>query len=143
MKRNAFTLIEVAIVIAILAVLAALYIFGFNPLDQLARSRNNERSAHVNAIINAVGRRTADNKGNFENGCAAGEIPSTATNMGSGSGKYNIKPCIVPIYLNKMPYDPKDGSEADTKYQISKDSNGRITVSAPQAELGATISVSR
>lgn len=141
MNRSGFTLIEIIIGISIIAIIGAIGLISLNPASNISRSNNNQRSAAVNSIITAVGRRIADNRGRFETSCAAGVIPSTPTNIGANF--YNIEPCLVPIYLQKMPLDPNGGTSADTKYQISQDANGRVTVSAPQAELGATISVTR
>jgi len=42
-----------------------------------------------------------------------------------------------------MPKDPKTGTTTDTHYQISLDANNRVTVSAPDAEQGKTISATR
>ena len=43
-------------------------------------------------------------------------------------------------YLVSIPKDPKTSTATDSGYQISQDANGRITVSAPGAEQGKTIS---
>lgn len=47
-------------------------------------------------------------------------------------------------YLVSIPSDPSDSCNANgVCYKFSKDFNNRITVSAPNAENGATISVTR
>ena len=53
-------------------------------------------------------------------------------------------------YLVSLPRDPKCGASSfascttnGTGYQISKSANNRITVSAPGAEQGKTISVTK
>lgn len=45
---------------------------------------------------------------------------------------------VVSTYVSSMPVDP-----SNVDYTVCKDANGRITVSAPGAELDVTISVTR
>ncbi len=145
-----FTLIEILIVIGIIAILAAIVVVAINPARQFAQARNTQRWSDVNAILNAVHQNMVDNKGSF--GCAAGDIPTHAlVYMNRDPGGYDICSCVVPIYLARMPYDPKRTQASYTscasyssEYQIQKDSvTGRITVKAPWAELTETIQVTR
>jgi type IV pilus assembly protein PilA len=149
MNRKGFTLVELLIVIGIIAVLAGVVIVALNPARQFAQARNTQRWSNVNAILNAVGQRIADNRGIFETNCAAGAVPTTATVMGTST--YDIAPCLVPTYLSILPYDPSAAgasytstSSYNTAYTIQRDATtSRITVAAPSAELGESISVSR
>lgn len=143
---------EIVIVIAIVAILAVGVIFILNPADQLARARNNERRAHLNTLINAIGQNSADHNGIFN--CATGPIPTATTTMADnnpGAGEYNIAPCLVPIYLQTLPFDPAsttssyiNTSDYNTGYNIARNSTtGRITLGAPAAEAGEVITVIR
>ena len=145
MKNNkGFTLIELLVVIGIIAILAGIVVVAINPARQFAQSRNTQRWSSVSTILNSVGQRLSDNKGVFETGCAAGVIPTVSTQMGSAVGNYNIEPCIVPTYVSTMSLDPLNGTAAATGYNIIRNTTtGRITISAPSAEVGEVISVTR
>jgi len=133
------------VVIGIIAILASVVIVALNPARQFAQARNTQRSSNVNAILNAVGQNMADNRGNWT--CAAGALPTSSTNLASAGG-YDISDCLVPTYLPQLPVDPVNGAwtdatDYDAGYSVAQDANGRVTVSAPSAELSETISVTR
>ena len=144
--KKGFTLIELLIVIGILAILMGTVIVAINPFRQFAQARNSQRWAHTSSILSAVYQNVIDNQGTFV--CATGTLPTSATTM-KATGGYDICSCLVPTYLAEMPYDPSVGAYSnctsyDTGYQISQNATtNRITVSAPSAELGETISVTR
>ncbi len=103
----------------------------------------------MNALLNAVGERTADHRGVFEEGCLAGAVPTTTATIRS-TGGFDIYNCIVPTYISALPMDPKTGSFSSstnytTGYSIVQDTvTGRITVSAPATEVASTtIAVTR
>jgi len=145
-KKSGFTLIEILVVIGIIAVLAAVVLVAINPARQFAQARNSQRISNTTAILNAIGQNISDNRGVFT--CASGPIPSTATEIKSDTGGYNIKTCISPNYIPEIPIDPVTGTLSDTTYAtgytIMQDATSkRITVAAPQAELEQTISITR
>lgn len=149
LKRiKGFTLIELLIVIALIAILAGAVIIALNPARQFAQARNSQRWSHVNTILNSVAQNTADNNGVFT--CAAGAIPTTAAAINSGTG-FDLCACVIPNYISSMPFDPSaagagytDCTTYDTGYNIVRDAtSGRITVSAPSAELSQTISITQ
>lgn len=145
-NKKGFTLIEILVVIGIIAVLAAVVLVAVNPARQFAQARNTQRVSNITALLNAVSQNMADNKGVFT--CSAvGQIPFEATTISSES--YNIRNCLVPNYLSEIPTDPTSGSVTsdtvyNTGYKINQDVNTRrIVVTAPSAELGQTISITR
>jgi hypothetical protein len=93
-----------------------------------------------------VGQYTVDNKGALPPG-----ITTTVRNISDSAA--DICGDLVPEYLAAMPADPKktdqsiDDSECDgtydNGYQISKDANNRVTITAPDTEIGTDISVTR
>lgn len=145
MKRNkGFTLIELLVVIGILTILFAIVLIAINPSRQFKQANNTQRRSDVSAILNAVSQYAADNNGQLPSG-----VPSTETNIGSGTGDADICSDLVDTYIAEMPVDPTAGSytdcaDYDTGYSISTSgSSGRITVTAPSAELSETIDVTR
>lgn len=138
-KTKGFTLIEILVVIGIIAVLATIVIIAINPARQFAQARNTQRTSHVNSILNAIGQRIADNKGIFED---TGGIPCPDLAAASSTPAANLSGCLVSKYLTAIPADPKIISGLGD-YKISVATTSRITVEAPSAELGETITVTR
>lgn len=143
-KQQGFTLIEVLLVVAIIAILAGIVILAINPNKQLGDTRNSQRQADINTILNAAYQYSIDNQGN---------IPATITTTATDICASGAADCTGMIdltvlsangkYLVSIPKDPRTSTATDTGYQISQNANGRITVSAPGAEQGKTITATR
>ena len=143
-----FTLIEILVVIGMIALLAAIVIVAINPARQFAQGRDTQRTSNVNAILNAIGQRMADNKGIFEgtdgaSGNNCGPIPTSPLTISwdgsAATTTENTFGCLVPTYISAELHDP-NGAD----YKVEKDSaTGRITVSAPAAEITKPISITR
>ena len=155
-KQKGFTLLEVLLVVAIIAILAGIVILAINPNKQLGDSRNAQRSADVNTILNALHQYMLDNSGSLPGNGTGVAIPTsptpaieickapggTCTNLadiGTGLVSGTVK------YLTAIPIDPKNpGANLGNGYKIQKDASGRITVDASlYAENSKTISVTR
>jgi len=144
MKEKGFTLIELLVVIGILAVLAAVVLVAVNPGRQMAQARNSERWAEVNTLVNAI------NQYRIDHGSLPACISTTTKCIGTGPCNGETDACdlsgaLVPTYIAELPKDSLTGSDADTGYNVvtTGPPNYRITVSAPDAELGVTISASQ
>jgi len=148
-KINGLTLIEIVITIGIIVLLAGTVIIIINPAQQLAKSRNTQRQSDINLILNAISQNMADNRGIFN--CVNGPIPTSSTKMAVGAGNYDIAACLVPVYLDKLPFDPQapdayyaSTTDYNTGYFIYQSTTtNRVTISAPSAELNEIISVTR
>jgi prepilin-type N-terminal cleavage/methylation domain-containing protein len=146
-QHKGFTLIEILIVIGLIAVLAGVLVVALNPARQFAQARNAQRYNNIDTIMGAVINNMTDNRGLFT--CAAGALPATATNMADDG--YDIGPCLTPTYASQLPVDPSaagahwtDATDYDTGYTILQAAaDGRITIAAPSADLGETISLTR
>ena len=143
LNKKGFTLLEILLVVAAIAILAGIVIIAINPGKQLADTRNAQRRVNVNTILNAVYQYSIDNKGTLPSG-----ISQTATEVcktgGSCSGLVDLSVLTTnETYLTAIPTDPTAASTNGTGYRILQTANGRITVSAPSAENSAVISVTR
>ena len=142
--RRGFTLIELLLVIGIIAILAAVVIVAINPTKQLGDARNAQRRSDVNTILNAVYQYALDNSGNLPSGIttSALEICRSGVNINcTGLANLNV---LTGSYIVALPSDPQAATATSTKYTILKNATtSRITVAAPSAEQGATITVTR
>jgi prepilin-type N-terminal cleavage/methylation domain-containing protein len=144
-KPKGFTLVEVLLVVVIIAILAAVVIVAINPGRQISQANNSQRNNDVRAILDAVHQYGIDNRGVLPE-----DITTTATVIASGTGQIDLCSDLVPTYIAEMPYDPTatgagftDCTTYDTGYNISATADGRVTVTAPDAELEETISITR
>ena len=156
MKKNivasGFTLLEILLVVAAIAILAGIVILAINPTKQLGETRNAQRRSDVNTVLNAVYQYAIDNSGSVPATVTTGTACGVSTQEicktgGTCTTLTDISTYLVTNtakYLVSMPTDPTGASTNGTGYQIFKNSTtNRVTVCAPSAEQGATISVTR
>ena len=141
-NKKGFTLLEILLVVAAIGILAAIVIVAINPGKQLADTRNAQRQSDVNTILNAVYQYVID--GN----AIPGDITNSATEIcvtgGTCTGLVDLSVLTdSEAYLVSIPLDPTGSSTNGAGYEISKTGNARVTVSAPDAENGETISVTK
>lgn len=146
-RESGFTLIEILLVIGIIAILAAVVIVAINPARQFAQARNSQRWSNINTILNGIHQYAVDN---------SGALPSTITTTSTEICQTGATSCTGLIdlsvltnnetYLVSTPKDPQCATVCAANgvgYTVVKSANGRITVAAPRAELGAAINVTR
>jgi len=83
--KPGFTLLEMLLVVATIAILAGIVIVAINPGKQLGSARNAARQSDVNAILNAVYQYTLDHNGLFPTA-----IDTTLRMLGTSSSGCNV-----------------------------------------------------
>lgn len=159
MNKKGFTLLEILLVVAAIAILAGIVIIAINPSKQLGDTQNAQRESDVNAILNAVYQYSLDNGGSFPAGLdaddtssqvlgtAASGCDSTCTNAdgadGSEAACVDLSGDLVADYIVDIPTDPQTGTDANTDYYINVDANDRLVVGSCDPEQSATIEITR
>ncbi len=149
-RSRGFTLVELLVVIGIVGILLSITLVAINPARQFAQANNAKRSADIANLLNAITQLKVDKRGTLPVEVPTGAVAfaSTTSNMP------DLCNAIVPTYIAALPTDPTTGvftscnATFDTGYNILQTTEGRITISAPDAEApdGGTppaISVSR
>ncbi len=147
-RRSGFTLIEILLVVAAIAILAGIVILAINPSKQLGDTRNAQRKADVNTILNAVYQYAIDHNGTLPSGITTSSqeicVGGTATTTCTGASLTPLNELVwSETYLVSIPLDPQATTTDGVGYRISKSANGRVTITAPSAENGTVISVTR
>lgn len=151
MSKSGFTLLEILLVVAAIAILAGIVIVAVNPGKQLGDTRNAQRRADINTILNGVYQYAIDNNGVLPTIPTVASCTLVATSevckltaLGTCSTGVDLSVLTTnQRYLVSMPIDPSISSTNGTGYYIVRSTNGRVTVCAPSAEQGAAISVTR
>lgn len=152
--RAAFTLIELIIVIAIIAVIAAAVFVALDPARRLHAARNGTRWSDTTAVLQAIKQYQADNQGNLpptatvidsdnatvqiigEAVGACASVPACAgVTVAASNCGLNSLDADLAGYIPRIPRDPNGGAVNDTRYFVNYNSTtGVVTVGACSEE---------
>ncbi|MCD5396363.1 MAG: prepilin-type N-terminal cleavage/methylation domain-containing protein, partial [Candidatus Pacebacteria bacterium] len=127
LTKKGFTLIEILIVMGIVGALATGIIIAIKPGARFAQMRDMKRKENLERIYSAIQNKLLSEGGAWI-GCE--EIPFEPTFIGKGEGNYDLYSCLVPTYLSKELYDPKDGNAENSGYEIWRTGLGEIGLRA-------------
>ena len=151
-NKQAFTLIELIIVIAIIALLAAAVFVAVDPAKRIGEARDAQRWKDITALAKAVETYTADNA----------DLPSDLSTTTIGYGDKVVlcdsastltcddqtRTCLevddtdfVGVYIGDLPVDPSKSDASDTGYYLSRTEGGTITVGVCDPYTSDTVEV--
>lgn len=141
---SGFTLLEILLVVAAIGILAGIVIFAINPAKQLGDTRNSQRKVDINTIASAIYQYEIDTNGHPPSSISIDPTGICKTDHDC-SGLIDLSVLTDSSkYLFAMPVDPQiDASDNSTGYLISVDNDYRIVISAPLAENGVTITITK
>jgi len=135
-NRKGFTLLELLITIAILAVIATIVMVVIDPAVQFRKARDAQRGSATKELQKAIEQYYVKNNaypanilpgwGNAYPICQQGQTNTSCLNIDA----------IVPDYIAAIPVDPSETGTLQTGYEVYYDS-GRPFVIAPR--LGETL----
>jgi prepilin-type N-terminal cleavage/methylation domain-containing protein len=141
MYRKAFTLLEILLVMTLISILLVILIRLINPDQQIGDINNAQRQSDVLTIYTAINQYREANSGNLPTGIT-NEVKSICKpDCSVNSDKIDITEVIESyIAFGTIPVDPQQSETLDTTgYTIYVNIQGRVVVSAPLAQNGATI----
>jgi len=131
-KRKGFTLMELIIVVAIIAILASAAIIAINPAKNLRQARNSTRWSQMNSIANGIYAYVVDQKGSYPS-CLSTTTGRIIYDPDASSTDWNlasISECegeLVPVYLPKLPEEPQ-GKDYVVGYMSEATTSDRIII---------------
>ena len=141
--RRAFTLIEALLVLAIISILTMASFALLNPMKHMAKARNAQRTTDVRTILQGLHQYATDHRGHYP-ACITSQsqnicVTEDCTGVHLGCSLHQI----VGAYLVAIPIDPSGPTGNDSNYNVQMEIDGRITVTAPEAERDKNISATQ
>ncbi len=139
-----FTLLEILLTVAILAILSAVTLSAINPIRQMAQARDSQRKSDVSEIHKAVQQYFID-KGIYPAEVASDtQVYNICSSPVYIPGNSGIAACgdlvniarVLPVYLNGIPIDPTASKLGiDTLYRVAVNKVSGVYVEAPKTEI--------
>jgi prepilin-type N-terminal cleavage/methylation domain-containing protein len=136
-NQKGFTLIEILLVVAAIAILAGIVVVSVNPAKQLRDTRDAERRSEIATIAQAFAKASVagydvTTDGEILTGTcditAAGQKLCT-DNSCTATGQANL-PDLVLAELPSVPTDPSGVTNDESGYYVVKNATGAVTVCA-------------
>ncbi|MFH1188342.1 MAG: LamG-like jellyroll fold domain-containing protein [bacterium] len=112
LARKGFTLLEILLVVAAIAILAGVVIIAINPAKQLADVRNAQRQTDVKTVLDAVYQYSIDNNGNLPTG-----ITTNLAMIGTDGSGCDIECGAVESHTGSTADDTKQEFDLGDYYQ--------------------------
>jgi prepilin-type N-terminal cleavage/methylation domain-containing protein len=145
-QKQGFTLIELIIVIAVIALLAASVFVAVDPAKRIGEAQDAQRWADITAIADAIQQYVVDNNGDFPTSTATFLSGASYSIMIDGASAYTSAACVASstsaaqgilldaltdTYLATMPVDPEGllGGKG-TGYYFTRTAAGRVRIGA-------------
>ena len=106
-------------------------------VNPFSLARDQERRESVKAISDAIFQYVSEKKGVLPT-----SFPKEETCIGSKPPCYDLASLLVPVFIDKIPKDPQNGSDENTLFRTFRNSDGRIVVKI-KGELGGEFEVVR
>ena len=149
-STRAFTLLEILLTIAIIAILSAILLAAINPIRQLSQTRDSQRRNDVSELHKAVQQyfidkgiyptRVADDSGVYSICNSSTYLQDSSSPNIDGSpdcGDLLNIARLLPTYLSGIPTDPMSSRlGVDTLYKIAISKVTGVYVEAPKTEIG-------
>ncbi len=149
--RHGFTLLEILMVVALIAILASIIFVAINPARRLAETNNARRWSDAKAILDAVLTYSVDHEGVLPSGIdgiydSAQVLGTNTLGCESGCGATTTRISCLDLtdsivkggYIADIPMDPKTGSSGFTDYYINREPSGSIEVGACDTDIEGT-----
>lgn len=154
--EEGFTLVELLIVVAIIAILAGVVFVALDPAEKFGDARDSTRQTDVQSIAQAITVDQVDNGGDYI-GAVTSSVQGTNYMIGTcGSitdsecsdvtidtgGCKDLSALVGEGYLPEIPTDPDSGTDAKTGYYLRK-STSSVAIGSCTHEGDDPIEVSR